>query len=118
MKQLARFFGATVALFALLGAVALAGGGELKVGDKAPAFEGVNDQGKKWKSTDVRHGKSVARPVSINFTKSSGRRGSRPRPELAKRVIETGANAGELIGTGDLSGPRAYSRTVAQANQT
>jgi peroxiredoxin Q/BCP len=26
--------------------------GELKVGDKAPAFEGTNDQGKPWKSSD------------------------------------------------------------------
>jgi peroxiredoxin Q/BCP len=27
--------------------------GELKVGDKAPAFEGTSDEGKPWKSSDV-----------------------------------------------------------------
>jgi len=28
-------------------------GGELKVGDKAPAFEATNEEGKAWKSSDV-----------------------------------------------------------------
>src|SRR5580765_4302500 len=27
--------------------------GELKVGDKAPAFEGTNEEGKPWKSSDI-----------------------------------------------------------------
>ncbi len=30
-----------------------AGGGELKVGDMAPAFEGTSDEGKLWKSSEV-----------------------------------------------------------------
>jgi thioredoxin-dependent peroxiredoxin len=56
VRQLARF----CAALSIFGALAMltsnalsAGGGEIKVGDKAPAFEGVDDQGKSWKSTDV-----------------------------------------------------------------
>jgi peroxiredoxin Q/BCP len=54
MKLFARFF--AVALAAAAVSVLLSGtargGDKVKVGDKAPAFEGIDDHGKPWKSAD------------------------------------------------------------------
>jgi peroxiredoxin Q/BCP len=46
------FIGAAVALAALLVSSVATGGDKIKVGDKAPKFEGTDDQGKPWKSSD------------------------------------------------------------------
>ena len=49
MLKLSKFI---PALLAALATVGLAGAAELKVGDNAPVFESVDDQGKPWKSVD------------------------------------------------------------------
>jgi len=43
---------AVAALAVMTSSLVSAGGGDLKVGDKAPAFRGTDDQGKPWNSTD------------------------------------------------------------------
>jgi peroxiredoxin Q/BCP len=57
MKQFARFLTGACALAALAvliyPAAATGGDKELKVGDKAPIFESVDENGKPWKSSDV-----------------------------------------------------------------
>jgi peroxiredoxin Q/BCP len=57
MKQFARFVAGGCALAAiavlLQPAAATSGDKEVKVGDKAPTFEAVDDSGKPWKSSDV-----------------------------------------------------------------
>jgi peroxiredoxin Q/BCP len=54
VKQLARFFASACAVAALTFVVHGAPGGtELKVGDKAPSFEAMNEEGKAFKSSDV-----------------------------------------------------------------
>lgn len=49
MLKLSKFI---PALLAALATVGLAGAAELKVGDNAPVFESIDDQGKPWKSVD------------------------------------------------------------------
>jgi peroxiredoxin Q/BCP len=51
MKTFARLAVVGAALSLVLGGLRAADG-EVKVGDKAPAFESVDDQGKPWKSSD------------------------------------------------------------------
>jgi peroxiredoxin Q/BCP len=57
VKQFARFFAGVCAVAAVAvfmgGSLRAGGAGEVKVGDKAPAFESISDEGKPWKSSDV-----------------------------------------------------------------
>ena len=57
MKQFARFLAGACVLAALAvlvySAAATGGDKELKVSDKAPIFESVDENGKPWKSSDV-----------------------------------------------------------------
>jgi thioredoxin-dependent peroxiredoxin len=54
MNQFAMFgVGAcAIAVLAVMNSNALSAADDIKVGDKAPAFQGIDDQGKPWKSSD------------------------------------------------------------------
>jgi thioredoxin-dependent peroxiredoxin len=42
-----------IAVLTVMSSNALSAADDIKVGDKAPAFQGIDDQGKPWKSSDV-----------------------------------------------------------------